>query len=73
MIEDEDMEQPKEIERNQDEIEIEEGDLETKECENTNTRPRRSNTRKGVERLEMDFGGKTYDTQFTTSFHGDDS
>ena len=39
--------------------------METKELENTNTRPRRANAGKWVERLEMNFGGKTYDTQFT--------
>ena len=32
--------------------------METKERENTNTRPRRDNEVKGVERLEMKFGGK---------------
>ena len=42
-------------------------DMETWECENTNTRPIRSNVRKGVEQLEMKFGGKTYNTQLTTS------
>ena len=41
--------------------------METKKRENKNTRPIRSNTGKGVERLEMNFRGKTYDTQFTTS------
>ena len=61
------MEQPEEIEINQDEREIEAGDLETKERENTNTRPRRDNAGKGVERLEIKFGGKTYDTQFSAS------
>ena len=66
MIEDEEMEQPEDIETNQDEREIESGDLETKERKNTNTIPRRANTRKGVERLKMKFGGKTYDTPFTT-------
>ena len=67
MIEDEDVEQPKEIGSNQDEIEIEAIDLETKERENTNTSPRRANAGKGFDRLEMKFGGKTCDTQFTTS------
>ena len=61
------MEQPEEIEINQDEREIEAGDLETKERENTNTRPRRDNSGKGVERLEIKFGGKTYDTQLSAS------
>ena len=37
---------------------MESGDLETKEHENTNTRPRRANIGKGVDRLEMKFGGK---------------
>ena len=63
MIEDEDMEQP----RNQYEREIEAGYLETKKRENTNTRPRRANTGKGVECLKMNFGGKTYDNKLTTS------
>ena len=67
MIGDEDMEQPEEIEKYQDEREIEAVDLETKEHENTNTRPRRANVGKGVDRLEMKFGGGKYDTQFTTS------
>ena len=61
------MDQPEEIETNQYEREIEAGYLETKEQENTNTRPRRANSGKGVERPEMKFGGKTYDTQFTNS------
>ena len=38
-------------------MEIESGDLETKEHENTNTSPRRVNAVKGFERLEMKFGG----------------
>ena len=41
--------------------------METKEHEDTKTRPRRLNTGKGVERLEMKFGGKKYDTQFTST------
>ena len=41
--------------------------METKECENTNTRPRSANAGKWVERLEMKFRGKTYDTQFITN------
>ena len=41
--------------------------METKDCENTNTSPRSTNTGKGVERLGMNFGGKTYDTLFNTS------
>ena len=32
-----------------------------------NTRTRRENAGKGAERLAIEFGGKTYDTQFTTS------
>ena len=66
-IEDEDMEQPEEIEKNQDDREMEAGYLETKERENKNTSPRRSNTGKWVERLKMKFGGKTYGTQLKTS------
>ena len=53
--------------KNQYEREIEARDLETKDRENTNTSPRRANARNGVERLGMKFGGKEYDTQFTTS------
>ena len=60
------MEQPEEIETNQDDREIEARYLETEERENTNTRKRRANAGKGVERLEMKFGWETYDTQFTT-------
>ena len=41
--------------------------METKERENTNTRPRMVNAGKGVDCLEMKFGGKTYYTKFTTS------
>ena len=41
--------------------------METKEHENTNTRPKGANVGKGVDRLEMKFGGGKYDTQFTTS------
>ena len=67
MIEDGDMELTEEIEENKDVRVIEAGDLETNERENTNTSPRRANVGKGVERLKMKFGGKTYDTQFTTS------
>ena len=61
------MEQQEEIETNQYEREIEPGHMRNNERENTNTRPRRSNAGKWVEILEMNFGGKTYDTQFTTS------
>ena len=39
--------------------------MKTKERETTNTRPIRANAVKVVERLNMDFGGKKYDTQFT--------
>ena len=48
MIGDEDMEQPEEIETNQDEREIEAGDMENKERANTNTSPRRANSGKGA-------------------------
>ena len=41
--------------------------METKDHENTNTNPIRVNVLKEVERLDMNFGGKIYDTQFTTS------
>ena len=41
--------------------------METKERENTNTRPRRAKAVNGVERLEMKFGRKTCHTQFTTN------
>ena len=37
--------------------------MENKERENANTNPRRANAGKCVERLEMKFGGKKYDTQ----------
>ena len=67
MIGDEDMEKPEEIEKYQYEREIEAVDLDTKESENTNTRPRKANVGKGVDSLEMKFGGGKYDTQFTTS------
>ena len=42
MIEDEDMEQPEEIEKNQDKRKIYAGDMETKEHRNTKTRARRA-------------------------------
>ena len=61
------MEHPEETETNQDEREIEAGDMETKERENTNTSPRRANAGKGFDRLEIKFGEETYDTKFTTS------
>ena len=69
------MEKPEEIEEyqyydaqiKQDERKIEAGDMEIKEHENTNTRPRAYNAGKGVERLEVNFGGKKYDTQFTST------
>ena len=38
--------------------------METKERENKNTRPRMDNAGKVVERLEIKFGVKKYDTQF---------
>ena len=41
--------------------------METKERENTNTRPKRANAGKGVERLEIKFRGKKYGTQFTST------
>ena len=41
--------------------------MENKELKNKNTRPRRANTVKGVERSKIQFGGETYDTKFTTS------
>ena len=40
--------------------------METKERKNTNTRSRSYNARNFVERLDMKFGGKKYDTQFTS-------
>ena len=39
--------------------------METKERKNTNTRPRTYNTGKCVDCLEIKFGGKKSDTQFT--------
>ena len=60
------MEQPEELETDQYEIEIEADYLDSKEFENTNTRPKRANTEKGVERLKIKFGGKINYTQFTT-------
>ena len=41
--------------------------MKTRERENTNKSPRRDNARKFVERLETNFGGKKYDTQFTST------
>ena len=38
-----------------------------KERKDTSISPRRANAVKGVERLEMIFGGKKYDTQFTST------
>ena len=67
MIEDEDMGKPEQIETNQDEREIEAGDTETNLNSNTKTSPRRANAGKGVECLEMKFGGGKYDTPFATS------
>ena len=40
--------------------------METKERENTNTRPRRANVGKWFERLRMKSVGKIFDTKFTT-------
>ena len=41
--------------------------METKEHENTNTRPRRANAGKCVDRTGMNFGGLKYDTQFAST------
>ena len=41
--------------------------MEAKECENKNTRPRIANAGKSGERLKLKFGGKKYDTQFTST------
>ena len=41
--------------------------METKARENTNKKPRREHSRKGVEHLDMKFVGKKYDTQFTST------
>ena len=49
----------------QDEIQSESIYLETKARENINKKPRREDSGKGVEHLDMKFGGKKYDTQFT--------
>ena len=67
MIEYEDMEQPEEIETNQNESKIESGYVETNEHGNMNTRTIRANAGKGVEHPNMKFGGKTYDTKFANS------
>ena len=69
------MEQTEEVEEyqddyapiNQDEIKIEASDMDTKDRKNTNTIPRRVNAGRGVERLNIKFGGKKYDTQFTST------
>ena len=70
MIEDEDMEQPEQIDKNQYEKEIKIGYLETKQLKNKNKIPRRDNVGNGVEHIKMKFGGKTYDTQLTTRTEG---
>ena len=41
--------------------------METKERKNTNTRSKMVTSGKGVENLEMNFWGKKYDTQFTST------
>ena len=41
--------------------------MENKERENMNKRPRSANSGKRVHHLEIKFGVKTYDIQFTTS------
>ena len=41
--------------------------METKERENMNTIPRRVNSGKDVDHLKMKFGGKKYDTHFTST------
>ena len=41
--------------------------METNERENTNIRQRRANSGKGVERIEMKYVGKKYDTQFIST------
>ena len=41
--------------------------METKELENTNIIPRRSNVGKCVDRLKTKFGGVKYDTQFRST------
>ena len=69
------MEQPEEVEEykdddaqiNQDESKIEAIFIETKERENRNKMPRRANSGKGADRLNMKFGGSKYDTQFTST------
>lgn len=48
-------------------ITAETSNIETKEDENTNKRARRVNSGKGVERIEMKFLVKKYDTQFTNT------
>ena len=41
--------------------------MKTKEHDNTNTIPRNVNVGRGAECLEMNFVGKKYDTQFTST------
>ena len=68
------MEQPEDVGKYQDNdaqinqygSKIEARDMEAKERGKKNTRPIKANTGKGVERLEIKFGGKKYDTQFVT-------
>ena len=45
-----------------DEDTAETGDVETKQHENISTRPRNKNLVKGVERLDIKFGGNEYGT-----------
>ena len=49
------------------EIQTEAVYMETNARENTNKKPRREDSGKGVEHLDMKFGGKKYDTQFTST------
>ena len=69
------MEQPEEVEEyhnddaqiNQCESKIKASYMETKQRENTNTNPRRQNAGKVVKHLQMKFGGKKYNNQFTST------
>ena len=67
MIEDQYMDQTEKIETNQEKSKIQAGYVETKDHEKPNKSPRRVNEGRGVDCLKMKFGGKTYDTQITTS------
>lgn len=49
---------------------VESSDVEIKERENISTIPKRENLGKGVERLEMNFSGNKYGTQFTNTEGG---